>query len=289
MGGLGSLNSLSSLSSTIRSLGGVYKPPQWSSAPAMVTITATVNTTQTTHSTPVPLTGQTQTGVPVFQGQSTSSTVVPVTTTYVFDAVLALEHEQRAEKTQHPVQTGATISSHAFIMPARLMLEVGMSDAMAAYSDLSNDANQITAFSGNPSKSVAAYQQMITFMYARQPLTVTTRLRTYQNMIITSVRPREDHRTITGLRMIVELEQIFTAYVSSVPFSSRGNITDSTGQGAVDTQSPTQATLNQFGVTAASGAQNPPPDLAGYVDSIGTVQGAGSFSSVNTNVLGGKL
>lgn len=232
----------------------IWTPPQWS-APAMVSISVQPQTQQQTDA------------------QGNVTTITTAQTTYVFDAVMALDHEQRLEKTKHPVQTGADISSHAYLMPARLVLDVGMSDAMAAYSSGANPNTPpyITPFSGNTSKSVSAYQEMISLQAARVPLTITTRLRTYQNMIITSVAPRETSRTITGLRMRVEFEQIYTAAIAQAPNSASPNDTQTTGLGSVNPQPPSQSTMNQFNINESSTL------VTSY-----NVPGAGDYSSVNT-------
>lgn len=216
-------------------------------------------------------------------------------TTYVFDAVMQVDHEQRVTKTRHPVQTGADISSHAFLEPARVVLYVGMSDAMDSYASGRNpsDPPYITAFSGNPSKSVAAYQQMVTLASACVPLTLVTRLRTYKNMLIVGLSPNETVKTIAGLKMRLELEEILTASVTTVPNSTRPNDTDSTGLGSVNSETPGPQIPNQFNVTSASqqsGALTDAPtaNLLSYLRSnpqgVNT-PGAGTYSSVNTNNL----
>lgn len=267
---------------------GPWRPPQWSK-PAMVSITVPA-TTQTTHSTATPITSGA-----LFQGQSTSTAPVSAPTTYVFDAVLRLNHSQRLTKTHHPVQNGADLSSHAYLEPAHLVMYVGMSDAMAAYAS-GLDSTQppyVAAFTGNPSKSVSAYQQMLTLQAARQPLTVTTRLRTYNNMLITSIEPEEDSRTITGLRMRVEFEQIYTAVIVDTPASARSQDTNSTGLGVVNAQTPDATTTSQFGIasTPTNAGMNAGvlggQTLLSYVSSGNAVDvpGAGTYSSVNTNNL----
>ena len=277
---------------------GPYRPPQWSSGPAMVSITQVI--TQTTHSTPTPITSSA-----IIQGQSTSTSTTQ--TTYVFDAVLELEHEQRLEKTRHPVQTGAAISSHAYLLPARVAMYIGMSDAMDAYSNGQNNTNSagsaspdtVSPFTGaSNSKSVNAYQTMISLQTARQPLTVTTRLRTYTNMIVTAVSPHEDYKTITGLRMRVEFEQIFMAStvaggstVASQPaITARPDTALPAGLGQVNPSAVPSITQKQF--------QYPPPAVPGsasepitgfyyaggqqayYQPATASVPGAGTYSSV---------
>jgi len=228
-------------------------------------------------------------------------------TTYVFDAVLELDHEQRLEKTHHPVQTGADISSHAYLQAPRLVLSIGMSDAMDAYASGANNANQAgnatpdttTPFSGGSvSKSVNAYQTMIALQVARSPLTITTRLRTYTNMLITAISPREDYKTITGLRMRIEFEQVFTAstVVSATsdptsglsPVSARPDVTAQTGLGQANTSAVPATTQTQFQVPqrtqqALNGADSYLPGgslLDMYEPMPVNVPGAGNYSSV---------
>lgn len=287
---------------------GIYRPSQWSNGPAMVSITQAPTQGQSnspggnvTQATP----GQIAAGEDSFVLSASGSTQ----TTYVFDAVLDLEHEQRLEKTHHPVQTGADISSHAYLMPARLTMYVGMSDAMAAYSTGLNNSGviggtspaNVAPFTGSSSsKSVNAYQTMLSLQAARQPLTVTTRLRTYSNMVIMSVSPREDFKTITGLRMRIEFEQILTGSVSSSPITARPDATQNTGLGTVNPTPIAAPTQNQFQVPQASvtssGAVSIPPaspsnsqsaalglspnSMTTYLPPAVDVPGAGSYSSV---------
>ena len=235
---------------------GLYRPPQASQS-AAVYITQVSSSSTGTSSTA-------SDGTPTFSSTSTPSI------TYVFDAVLLVDHEQRLEKTSHPVQTGGVISSHAYLMPGRVSLDIGMSDVMAAYSTgagLGNNASSTggvitpastAAFSGNPyggsgsGKSVSAYQTMLTLQAQRQPLTVVTRLRTYSNMVISSIAPQESSKTITGLRMRVDFEEIFTASTTIAPVSARPDSTQTTGLGTVSPSPVPAATQMQFSPNTAS-------------------------------------
>jgi hypothetical protein len=134
---------------------------------------------------------------------------------------------------------------------------------------------------------------MLDMQAGRTPLIVTTRLRTYTNMLITSVSPHEDSRTITGLRMRIEFEQIFTASVHKAGDGARPNATDSTGLGVLNAQTPDPTTVNQFGIQYM-GSQVPlgndvtDNSVAGWLqthpDGI-DLPGAGDYCSVNTNNL----
>ena len=190
-------------------------------------------------------------------------------TLYAFDAEITVEHQQELHKTEHPVQTGASISDHAYMMPARLVLDIGMSDAMDAYFSPST-------WSGSTSKSVSAYQTMLALQFSRIPLSVTTKLRTYQNMVIEGLTPQETMKTIAGLRMRVEMGQIFMANVTQVPVSARPQDSNTTNLGAVNPQPPTAAQESQNNVT----------NIPTFSQTLQyNAIGAGDWSSVNTDNL----
>lgn len=224
-----------------------YRPPTWANAsPAIIIIT---------------FPGQGQS--PQYSNPSGGSvTLPPGQTNYVFDAVMTAAHEQDITKTEHPVQTGASISDHAYVRPARLTLDIGMSDAMDAYYNPST-------WTGATSKSVSCYQTLLALQYSRIPLQITTRLRTYANMIIESLAPEESVKTIAGLRARVTFGQIFMADVVTVPVSARPQDTQETNQGSVNTQAPSVSQTQQNQV---------PPTYHPW-NSIGK----GSYSSVNSS------
>jgi hypothetical protein len=125
------------------------------------------------------------------------------TVNYFFDAVLKADHQQALRITEHPVQTGANITDHAYIEPAMLVLEIGMSDAMDRYI-----AGQ---YRSNPSKSVSAYETLLELQAKRQPLTVTTRLRKYDNMLIQNINSSDNVNSYYGVKAIVVFKQIIIA------------------------------------------------------------------------------
>jgi hypothetical protein len=202
---------------------------------------------------------------------SGSSVVLPNSpTNYAFDAEIQIEHQQELRRTEHPVQTGASISDHAYIVPARLVMEVGMSDAMDAYFNPST-------WSGSTSKSVSAYLTMIALQFSRIPLQITTKLRVYKNMIVESVTPTETAKTFGGLRMRIEFGQMFLADITTVTASARNQDTGTTTLGVVDPQNPSDAQQQQNAV---------PPTYVPW-----NAIGAGSYSSVpvaNSNSLPSK-
>lgn len=193
---------------------------------------------------------------------NTTSILVPATsaagpTLLVFDVVARLEHRQEVTKTSHPIQTGANITDHSYIEPARVVLEVGMSDAVASY--------QAGMWSGSPSKSISAYQALLAIQKSRIVVQVTTRLRTYSNMLIRTLSPIDTAETRHGLRAAVVFEEVLLASVtgtsqnsSGLVFSERPQATDQSSAGTVQDTAPSDALTEQNNVTDWAPAEDYP-------------------------------
>jgi hypothetical protein len=154
---------------------------------------------------------------------------------YIFDAMLSLQHESTLEITQHPVQSGAAVSDHAYLNPRKLTLQIGMSDA--ATSVLPGQ------FATGPTRSIAAYQLLLSLQQSRIPVEVTTRLQSYSNMLVQSITVPDDHTTAYGLKATVVLEELQVAVVRTVKISARPQVTDSTNKGDVEPQALSNDTM----------------------------------------------
>lgn len=133
---------------------------------------------------------------------------------YFFDAVFSVDTEHSLTVTQHPVQTGANISDHAFVNPIRMTMQVGVSDAMAyrAGADYGSDGK---------TKSVQAYRLLCKLQELRTPMQVVTRLNTYQNMLIESIDVSDDVSTLCALKATVNLVQVIVVNVGTEKVSAR--------------------------------------------------------------------
>ena len=140
---------------------------------------------------------------------------------WFFDAVIRAEHMQAQRITQHPVQTGANISDHSYSMPAALTLEIGMSDVMDSFA-----VGQWGTDQSEPTKSVQVYQTLVQWKNLGEPLSITTRLGTYKNMVIATISASDDIKTLYGLKAIVTFQQIFTATVTVEKTSARPAVTE---------------------------------------------------------------
>lgn len=189
---------------------------------------------------------------------------------YVFDATLRVVHSRRLRKTQHPVLTAANISDHAFVEPARVTIDIGMSDAMAAFSS--------GMWTQSATKSISAFQVLKQLQVDRILVTLTTRLDTYVNMLVTDVSAPDDVRTRHGLRASVTLEEIIAGSVASISSSSaRSQTTGSTSLGTVQGAQVDPAVAAQHVIPSAQFPNTP---------TYPQVPGAGNVSSNSLSQVG---
>lgn len=134
---------------------------------------------------------------------------------FVFDAVFNTSHNANLMVTEHPVQSGGSVADHAFMEPDEVQLEIGMSDV---------------ATSVGTNHSVNAYTRLRAIMAAREPVTLVTRLKTYQNMLIVSLSAPDDYTTMYALRASVGFKQINIVSVSTVKVQQTVSASTTTSQ-----------------------------------------------------------
>lgn len=120
---------------------------------------------------------------------------------FYFDAVFSTEHSANVTVTEHPVQVGAPITDHAYQEPDEVTMEIGMSDAMVG---VSND------------HSVNAFTMLRQIMVKREPVKLVTRLKTYSNMVLTSISAPDDQSTMYGLKATIMLRSVNIVSVSVI-------------------------------------------------------------------------
>lgn len=154
---------------------------------------------------------------------------------WFFDAYLNITHTSRLTITEHPVQTGAALTDHAYLQPRELSMDIGMSNVATSFIP--------GQFTGGYSRSVTAYQVLKDLQALRVPIQVHTRLGLYQNMLIETLMAPDDHRTLFGLRCTVTFKEMLVAKVKTVKISERPLVTDSSKRGAVEPSAPNQSML----------------------------------------------
>jgi hypothetical protein len=136
---------------------------------------------------------------------------------FFFDAFLEIDHDREAIITTHPVQQGANIADHIYINPPTVTMHIAMSDVAQSL-----EGGQ---FNGPKStRSVSAYDVLVTLMNNRLPFQVTTRVEIYQNMVIKTISTSDSYKTLYGLDTRVELQQVLISSVKTVAVGTRPGV-----------------------------------------------------------------
>lgn len=110
------------------------------------------------------------------------------------DVTVSEEHTDELQITDHPVETGANVSDHAFKLPMRVVIRVGYSDS------------SINASGTGYVKDI--YDKFVTLQNTRQPFDVMTGKRSYKNMLIQSMATTTDETTENSLILVVTCREV---------------------------------------------------------------------------------
>ena len=119
---------------------------------------------------------------------------------YLLDASITEEPSLEAEVTEYPVESGAVITDHTQLKPVTLELEFVVSDTPIGKVASERAAGVVP--------SSEARQKLEDLWRARKPVTVITGTRTYENMVLTSLRFPRDKDTGDALRGSASLQQL---------------------------------------------------------------------------------
>lgn len=103
--------------------------------------------------------------------------------------------------TDHPVETGAPISDHAFQLPAEINMRCGFSDSTGGHEGYSADI----------------YSQLRTLQYLREPFGVFTPFRYYPNMLIAFLHKVADETNTHGMYIMVGMRQVILTTTTFIP------------------------------------------------------------------------
>jgi hypothetical protein len=127
--------------------------------------------------------------------------------TIIPDVAIEEIHNDTLRITDHPVETGAAVTDHAFHLPYEVQMRVGFSDS----------SHQASGF------VKMIYQTMITLQQSREPMNVSTGKRLYQNMLIQSMQVTTDETSEYALNMTVNLREIIITNTQQTAGASPSN------------------------------------------------------------------
>lgn len=115
--------------------------------------------------------------------------------------VLTEKHLSEIGITTNPIETGAEVTDHAYVMPKKLTLEIADKNATATFNAL------------------------VAFQESRVPFYIVSGWAVYKNMLIRSIDATRDAQFSSVLRATIELQEVIivsTAYAAG-DFGSDGN------------------------------------------------------------------
>lgn len=126
------------------------------------------------------------------------------------DVTIEEIHIDTMQITDHPVEIGAAISDHAFMQPVEVQMTVGWSNSVGGF----------------PFYSRLIYDALRGLQQAREPFSVATGKRFYQNMLIRNLIVQTDPESENALMVIASLREVLitnTQTSGSVPQGSMTN------------------------------------------------------------------
>lgn len=158
----------------------------------------------------------------------------------IAQAVIEEQHQDEMEVTQHPVETGAPITDHAYVRPAHLKLVLMWSNSPPVNAQLTNTLVGAATANSSAANAVVgavlqaqaalsytstqqgaavdsvndAYGKLLKLMQTRSLFSVITAKRLYRNMICKSLRAGTTWKTANVLHIEMDCQQVFLVNTS---------------------------------------------------------------------------
>jgi hypothetical protein len=142
----------------------------------------------------------------------------PTLEAIVMDATLSEGHNFTADVTDFPVEKGSAVTDNVRPKPTNLRVDAFISDFPLP----SNIVQQLAAgaFTQKPTadlrRSQNALDKLIQLKDQGVTITVTTGIRTYQNMVIQSIDVNRDKMIAQGIRMMILMREIAVVSTQTV-------------------------------------------------------------------------
>ncbi len=132
-----------------------------------------------------------------------------------FEATISASHQGSATITKHPVEAGSNVTDHIRTEPDTLNLDVVVSDTPLII--LASLRAEPSVPGGNPrTRSVDAYEFIKGIKDKGKTVSISTKLRDYDSMAISSIGITQDAVTGNIARMSIDFEEIKIATTQTV-------------------------------------------------------------------------
>lgn len=149
--------------------------------------------------------------------------------TFTAYVVLREQHQDTLQITDHPVQQGASISDHAYRLPAQVVISAAWSDSPGTASLLDGVVGGLKStvtsvqsmIAGTQSSSVQdVYSKLLRLQAKREPFDVSTGKRQYKNMLLQSLAVHTDQQTERVLMVEATLREVLIVSTTTTALTS---------------------------------------------------------------------
>ncbi|HEY8355731.1 MAG TPA: hypothetical protein VIK69_12045 [Methylophilaceae bacterium] len=122
-------------------------------------------------------------------------------------ATLEEVHTDTIQASEHPIERGAAITDHAYKKPAEVLIRCGWTDS--SFTALVGSVSSLFQGGSVGDRYIdGVYSQLLALQESRQPFTIVTGLRQYDNMLIQSLRVDRDQKTSNALMVTAICRQV---------------------------------------------------------------------------------
>lgn len=140
------------------------------------------------------------------------------------DVVVSEKHSDTLEITEHPVETGAAISDHAYKRPSEVVMEVGFAGG-GALLDFASSLTSTSLLGMSPRET---YQKLLDLQSSRTPFDVVTGKRIYKNMLIRALEVTTDKATENVLSAVLTMREVIITSTQTVQVADKTEMKNGT-------------------------------------------------------------
>ncbi|HHH3395365.1 TPA: phage baseplate protein [Klebsiella aerogenes] len=143
--------------------------------------------------------------------------------------VVSEKHSDTLEITEHPVETGAPVSDHAYKRPSEVVMEVGFAGGGSLLDFIDTSSLGLTL--GLSPKET--YQQILDLQTSRIPFDVVTGKRLYSNMLIRAIEVTTDRTSENVLMAVLTLREVIITQTQQIAVADKADMKEGVNTSAV--------------------------------------------------------
>ncbi|EQB4675867.1 phage baseplate protein [Klebsiella aerogenes] len=143
--------------------------------------------------------------------------------------VVSEKHNDTLEITEHPVETGAPVSDHAYKRPSEVVMEVGFAGGGSLLDFIDTSSLGLTL--GLSPKET--YQQILDLQSSRIPFDVVTGKRLYSNMLIRAIEVTTDRTSENVLMAVLTLREVIITQTQQIAVADKADMKEGANTSAI--------------------------------------------------------